>query len=213
MGHLSGARAPHTIALVRPLLRLLPVAVALLAAACNSTPSSYGASALIRWRLMDASTGTQATPCMGQGAAGSGACCVNVGGRDITVDVLRLRAEIIDPDTGALSDYTECPTCCFHCDPNEWSTGFVLPAHRYRLSVEAYACGRAVGFSPAPLIRTLGPGDSTNMQVQEIILRPSETLDPSTGGAICPRGEKGACCPAIAAVPADASAPSSSCPR
>ena len=186
---------------------------ALLVAACNSSPSPYGASALIRWRLMDASTGTQAIPCMGQGAVGKNACCVNVGGRDITIDVLRLRAEIIDPETGLFSDFTDCPTCCFQCDPNEWSTGFVLPAHRYRLSIEAYACGRPVGYSPAPLIRALGPGDNTNMQVQAILLHPSDTYDPATQGAICPRGEVGACCPGVPATGTDGFAVGASCPQ
>lgn len=190
-------------------MALLVVVVAV-AACSNRDPNA--ATALIRWRFYDAQTGTQATRCTGQGALDGNACCVSVGGRDITIDVLRLRAEIIDPDTGAFSDLQDCPTCCFHCYPNEWTVSGLPTTKTYRLSLYAYACGQVIGNTPAPLVRTLGPGDNTNVQVQQVLLRPNDTLDPVTGGAICPRGAQGACCPGIPATGSDAFSAPATCP-
>ncbi len=149
---------------------------------------------------------------MGQGALSSKACCVNVGGRDIAIDVMRLRVDEVDEVTGALTEYAGCKSCCFHCFPNEFTTNLELPVTKtYRLQVEAYACGRPVGWTPA-LIRKLGPGDVTNMQVQVVSLSPPDTLDPATGGAICPRGDPAACCPAVPAPNSDAFAVGTTCP-
>ena len=156
---------------------------------CAKDPG--GAAVLIRWRVYDGLTGTSTGRCQGSGGTDGSYCCGNVAGTDVVIDRLRLRAERVD-DNGGFTDY-DCKSCCFGCYPYEHTTAFEIPAGVYRLSLEAFGCGKPMGETPAPLLRTLHPGDVINMNAQEIRLMPRDSLnDPRNAdkGARCPHGSE-----------------------
>jgi hypothetical protein len=145
---------------------------ALIIAVAGCAPGSGGA-VVVRWRLIDSSTG----------GAAAGCDVVNPGASvSAHVDHMRLRiAAAVAPDGGG--GVLDCPSCLFPCAPLEWTTNFEIPEGDYRFSLEASSCGVPVGNSPPPVIRAVRRGEITNLNAIGIDVAPC-TVTP----AACPDG-------------------------
>lgn len=189
---------------------LLPgLLLALLPSACVRDKGAV----LVRWRLVDASTGQGPAQCSAEVAtqllreaavAGGGACCAGVRserlGRsaDVIIDHIRLRAQAVaDVDQVEVKDVA-CPSCCAACSRFEHTTEFELPPGEYKLWIEPLRCGVKVGNTPPAVVRTVTAGEITNLNSIEV------RVDPETTAALsCPTdvdmGISSGCSPAATA--------------
>jgi hypothetical protein len=147
---------------------------------------------VVRWRLIDGSTGTSPNgSCSGrQASAGAGGCCGLVhSDRDgldpaathaVTIDRIRLHVQrVADADAGLPASLEQpCSSCCFSCTPSEHTTNFELCEGNYKLWLEALRCGRPVGDVPPAVVRRVTAGEITNLDAIEIRINPS-TVTPA----------------------------------
>ena len=130
---------------------------------------------VVRWRLIDSTTGSPASSACGvQCAIGTSLdgsfCCASVGGRDILIDHVELVAIPLGSDGGAVA--ADCKSCRFACNPSESTTQFELTPGDYLLSLRAVRCGLVVGNTPPGVIRTVRAAEITNLNAVEVLLMP-----------------------------------------
>jgi len=150
--------------------RLRPIALALVVGACAT---GDGGAVVVRWRLIDASTGGAASNCDVVDPSAS---------IDLTVDEMRLRIELASAPDGGASEL-DCASCTFPCAPLEWTTDFEIPEGSYRFSLEARRCGVPVGNAPPAVVRAVRRGEITNLNAIGISVPPC-TVTPAS----CPDG-------------------------
>ncbi len=144
----------------------------LAAAGCSN---GDGGAVVVRWRLIDASTGGAAAGCDVDDAPAS---------IKVHVDQMRLLifpagSSTADGGAGAL----DCASCRFPCAPLEWTTNFEIPEGTWRFSLLASSCGVPVGNAPPPVVRSVTRGQITNLNAIGVSMPPC-TLAPTA----CPDG-------------------------
>lgn len=169
-----------------PLFAAIALTVSLVGAGCARDKGAV----LVRWRLVDASTGQGPGQCSAEAstqlarenaATGGGACCAGVRserlGRsaDVIIDHIRLRARrVSDVDQVEVQDAV-CPSCCAACSRFEHTTEFELPPGEYKLWIEPLRCGVKVGATPPAVVRTVTAGEITNLNSIEVRVDPETT--------------------------------------
>ena len=163
----------------------LLLALALLGAGCSRDKGAV----LVRWRLVDSSTGQGPVTCSATAAPELAredrACCARVtsersGSSDVIIDHIRLRAQLVSQGTGGTTFIeATCASCCFICSLTESTTFFELDPGEYKLWIEALRCGVVVGVTPPALVRRVIAGEITNLNSIEV------RVDPMTDPVVC----------------------------
>jgi hypothetical protein len=145
----------------------------LLALIVGACASGDGGAVVVRWRLIDSSTGGAATTCDLEDPQAK---------VSVRVDTMRLAIFPASAPDGGVTE-VPCPSCVFPCAPLEWTTNFEIPEGSYRFALEARACGVVVGNSPPAMLRSVQRGEITNLDAIGVAMPPC-TVTPTT----CPDG-------------------------
>ena len=171
--------APHAV-VARLIGTLIATVLAVGVAGCQG---GSGGAVVVRWQLVDPSTGSKPDGC----PVGTPDCCL-VGNSDyccallqtsdplvekhVVVDAMHLKLVPVTPDGGSAP--VECAQCrWFDCSSHEHATGFDIPPGDYLISLEAMRCGAVVGSEPPAVRRTVRRGAFTNLNAIEILLSTS----------------------------------------
>lgn len=124
-------------------------------------------AASVRWAVFDQTTGQRA----------SGGCRHDNNGANIhvTIDEVEILVRYVEgsaPDGGG--EGPTCSRCRFECTVGEGTTPFELPPGIYTFALRALRCGQKVGMTPPSVVRTVRPGEITNLDAVQILLPPCE---------------------------------------